>query len=243
MTYIENPKTKDSGIIGCIPQKGLCPNKCADCFFQSGRSYLEPLEKNLPNMPSQARAEDSIVRVNDGNDSMNDPKLVRRVTGGFAHKFYNSCDPKALKEFHEFPVMLTVNPGGMTSFRWHKALEPNLMAVRVRTNTWNIELVVDEVVDFYAQAGIPTILTFMAYHKIFNIKQCHDQRYILRKRTENSYYAITTAAWDMIMSRYKYNKYVHSCGKVEGELGDSHCRFCGNCLREYFATMERIRNV
>ena len=44
MSYIENPKTKGSGIIACIPQKGLCPNKCEDCFFQSGRSYLEPLE-------------------------------------------------------------------------------------------------------------------------------------------------------------------------------------------------------
>lgn len=52
MRYKENPKTKGSGIIACIPQTGVCPNKCEDCFFQSGRSYLEPLEENLPNMPT-----------------------------------------------------------------------------------------------------------------------------------------------------------------------------------------------
>jgi phosphate starvation-inducible PhoH-like protein len=40
--------------------------------------------------------------------------------------------------------------------------------------------------------------------------------------------------------RYKDNKWVHSCGKIEGELGDTHCRFCGNCLREYYATTERL---
>lgn len=46
--WIWNPKCKGSGIITCIPQAGRCPNNCADCFFQSGRSYLEPLEENLP---------------------------------------------------------------------------------------------------------------------------------------------------------------------------------------------------
>ena len=46
-----NPKTKGSGIITCIPQTGRCPNGCEDCFFQSGRSYLEPLEENLPHVP------------------------------------------------------------------------------------------------------------------------------------------------------------------------------------------------
>ncbi len=53
MDYKENPKTKGSGIICCIPQTGLCLMKCKDCFFQSGRSYLEPLEENLPNMPTR----------------------------------------------------------------------------------------------------------------------------------------------------------------------------------------------
>jgi hypothetical protein len=41
MSYIENPKTKGSGIVCAIPQPGVCPIGCEDCFFQSGRSFLE----------------------------------------------------------------------------------------------------------------------------------------------------------------------------------------------------------
>jgi len=46
----------------------------------------------------------------------------------------------------------------------------------------------------------------------------------------------------MIMSRYKYNKWVYSCGKIEGELGITSCRFCGNCIREYWAALERMNS-
>ena len=43
-----------------------------------------------------------------------------------------------------------------------------------------------------------------------------------------------------VMEKFKYNKWVYSCGKIEGELGTPACNRCGNCLREYFATMERM---
>jgi hypothetical protein len=76
MTYIENPKFKGSGILACIPQTGKCPNNCTDCFFQSGRSYLEPLEQNLPNMPPIELASTQVVRVNDGHDSNIDREKV-----------------------------------------------------------------------------------------------------------------------------------------------------------------------
>ena len=39
---------------------------------------------------------------------------------------------------------------------------------------------------------------------------------------------------------YRGNALVHSCG-TEGAEGGSACKNCGNCLREYFATMERLR--
>jgi hypothetical protein len=64
--------------------------------------------------------------------------------------------------------------------------------------------------------------------------------YVYRKRTLNSYWAITTAAWMRVMDKYRLDKWVYSCGKVEGELGVSGCRYCGNCLREYHATVERM---
>ena len=76
---IENPKTKGSGILCAIPQRGTCPLKCSDCFFQSGRSYLEPLDRNLPNLPSSEEATGRVVRMNDGNDSNNERSLVIRA--------------------------------------------------------------------------------------------------------------------------------------------------------------------
>jgi len=138
-TYKENPKTKGSGIITAIPQKGTCPNKCKDCFFQSGRSYLEPLDEHLPNMPSKAAAKRRIVRINDGNDSNHQHELVITSTKHYPMKFYNTAIPKNLEIF-DAPVVLTVNPAKMTDARAY-FLDPipkTLMFVRVRTNTWNL---------------------------------------------------------------------------------------------------------
>ena len=169
--YIENPKTKGSGILCCIPQTGACPNKCLDCFFQSGRSYLEPLDDNLPNMP--APRSDRIFRINDGNDSNVHRETVISATVQYPLRFFNTAIPKHLDEFPG-PVVLTLNPGKMTDSEFHKIdpIPKNLMFVRVRTNM--------------------------------------------------------------------YNKWVYSCGKTEGEKGGGGCRHCGNCLREFFATKERM---
>ncbi|KKL91472.1 hypothetical protein LCGC14_1894270, partial [marine sediment metagenome] len=88
--YIVNPKTKGSGILACIPQTGRCPMECDDCFFQSGRSFLEPLDENTPNMPSYGKALDRVVRVNDGNDSNINKKEVMEATRKYPMKFYNT---------------------------------------------------------------------------------------------------------------------------------------------------------
>jgi hypothetical protein len=243
MSYIENPKTKGSGIITCIPQKGLCPNGCEDCFFQSGRSYLEPLSKNLPNMPFKHTTEGRIVRVNDGNDSAWESDKVIKRTRKYDMKFYNTSDLNAVGCFNA-PVVVTVNPSGMTDIsfnafdtRYYK-MRDNLMFVRIRTNAWNIDGVVKPAVKYYSDKEVPIVLTFMAYYEQ---KPMMGLDYVFRKRTLNSYWAITTAAWMKIMDEFRLNKWVSSCGKIEGELGTTACRFCGNCLREYFATMERMR--
>jgi hypothetical protein len=241
--YIENPKTKGGGVVCCIPQVGICPMKCLDCFFQSGRSYLEPLSENLPNMPDPDWVEKCgyIVRVNDGNDSNNQRELVIKLTQVYKRKFYNTSIPKDLEKF-DAPMVLTVNPAKMTDKSAH-LLDPvpkNLMFVRIRVNTWNLKLVEDIIIHYCAR-DIPVVLTFMAYYSENDIPKAHRKNYILRKRTINSYYAITTAAWKRIMAKFKYNKWVYSCGKIEGELGTTACRHCGNCLREYFAAMERMK--
>lgn len=140
MGYIYNPKTKGSGIITAIPQKGRCPNNCEDCFFQNGRSYLEPLEENLPNMPSKEQARGMVVRVNDGNDSNNQQAFVIEACKKYEHKFYNTSIPTNLDHF-DAPVVLTVNPGNLVDKSFWKLDTPpkNLMYVRVLTNTWNAE--------------------------------------------------------------------------------------------------------
>ena len=242
MVYKFNPKTDGSGIICAIPQTGRCPNNCEDCFFQSGRSYLEPLSENLPNIPSVEQSLNHIVRVNDGNDSNVQRDVVIEMTKQFPMKFYNTAIPKNFDKF-DAPVVLTVNPGKLTDKSFHKLDEipKNLMMVRVRTNTWNMESVVFPSVEYYTTLGVPVVLTFMAYHNEDNIPISRKLQYIHRKRTLNEYWAIRTDTWHSIMEEFWNNYLVYSCGKVEGELGKTGCRYCGNCLREYFATVERMK--
>jgi hypothetical protein len=248
MPYVENPKTRGSGIVCAIPQCGRCPRACPDCFFQSGRSYLEPLEEKTPNMPDRwADVRDRVVRVNDGNDSDHERARVLAATAHYPRRFYNTSSPRDL-EGYGAPVVLTVNPGEMTDERFHypnTAHAPkNLMFVRVRTNTWNWR-VVDAAVDWWTSLEkVPVVLTFMAYHEVDSplpnpIPIGYTQDYEYRRRTLNSYWAITTGAWRRVMERYEHNPLVYSCGR-EGIT--SACRHCGNCLREWHATVERMRD-
>lgn len=242
MSYLENPKTKGSGIICAIPQTTRCPVNCKDCFFQSGRSYLEPIEDNLPNLPDPEWANRNryVVRINDGNDSNSNREEVVKAADNYNDKFYNTSIPKDLEEF-DAPVVLTLNPGKMTDEGIHilDQIPDNLMFVRVRTNTWNTQIV-QGAIDYYTEREVPVILTFMAYHDDEDIPKDHRGNYIHRKRTSNSYYAITSAAWKQIMDKYTFNYRVYSCGRVEGERGKTACRICGNCLREYFSTREWV---
>jgi len=138
------------------------------------------------------------------------------------------------------PVVLTVNPARRTdsSAVLLNPIPPNLMFVRVRTNTWNLDLV-DKVVKHYSEREVPIVLTFMAYY-MDPFKPSHAKNYTYRQRTLNSYWVITPEAWDRVMARYAGNKWVYACGKDANTFA---CSRCGNCLREYFATMQRIKAV
>jgi len=238
MAYIENPKVRGSGIVACIPQTGRCPNNCEDCFFQSGRSYLEPLAENLPNIPPPGPG---VVRMNDGNDSNVCRNLVMSVAEQYERVFYNTAIPRDLAGFRD-PVVLTVNPGRDTDSKAALVDIPNnLMFVRFRTNTWNLELC-DKVVEHYTPK-VPVILTFMAYSKWPEYAPPASRSdYRHRTRTLNPYWAITREAWKRVMDRYDDNVFVYSCGN-EDSNGGAKCARCGNCIREYFVTVERIRNA
>lgn len=239
MSYIYNPKVKDSGIICCIPQSDTCSLECEGCFFTSGRSYLEPLADNLPNMPTVEQVGLRVVKVNDGNDSGVNTSEVIAAVCDFPLKFYNT----SLPYIHHFdaPVVLTVNPGKKTDKDFYKLENQpdNLMFVRARVNTWNTKLI-NDTVDYYTSLSIPIVLTFMAYQSKESIPVGHQKHYMYRKRTTNKYYAIRTTAWENIMSCFSHSHQVYSCGKVEGLCGTTACAHCGNCLREFFVTAERM---
>jgi len=236
-TWCWNPKVKGSGIIECIPQAGRCPVGCDDCFFQSGRSYLEPLTENLPHVPSPEMATGRVVRMNDGNDSNVERELVESTAMQYEDYFFNTSINKDLESFPG-PVVLTVNPGSITDIGFHKVEKAihNLMFVRVRVNAWNVESVVDHAVDYYTDLGIPVVLTFMAYYGM-TIPNDHEHKYVWKKRTTNSYWVLKNLWMDEIESRYSTRLTVYTCGR----RGQYACFLCGNCLREYYATKERLR--
>ena len=233
MTYIRNPKTEKSGIFCCIPQEGKCKIGCKDCFFNGSRSYV----KNTPNYPPQHIAEKYPIRVNDGNDSNNDFLQVITDTMFIPMKFYNTCVPKV--EHFPSPVVLTINPSDITDTNFHKlkSIPDNLMFVRIRVNTWNIETVVKPAVDYYTSRGVPVVLTFMAYYTI-PIPEGHKHYYVTRKRTTNIYDAIKGGVWKGIMEKFEGNKLVYSCG--EDINGTISCKYCGNCMREFWNTTYRL---
>lgn len=238
MTYIENPKTKGSGILCAIPQTGHCPVGCADCFFQTGRSYLEPLERNLPNLPSIEDALNRVVRMNDGNDSNVGREIVEKVAQRYPNVFFNTSIPKDLGKFPG-PVVLTVNPGKRTDGEPILLADcpPNLMFVRVRVNTWNQDTV-DRVVSYYAGGRqVPVILTFMAYYAE-TLPEKEQWKYVWKQRTLNSYWVLKDQVYRGLVERYAGNPFVSTCGKDNGVYS---CAKCGVCLREFFSTKERLR--
>lgn len=232
--YKENPKTKGSGILCCIPQTGRCPVGCKGCFFQSGRGYLEPLDENLPNMPSYEQAEGFVVRVNDGNDSHNQMDYVIEATKIYKDKFYNTSCPDDLDDY-DAPVVLTINPGRMTDKDFHRVRSRNLMAVRFRTNTWNLDLL-EEVLEYYIQDGVTVLLTAMAYGNLEDIPEDYRDNYVERGRTLNTYWAIEYYAWQEILEDDLGVRHplIRSCGYLEGWPGGTKCKDCGNCLRLYY---------
>ena len=237
--YKDNPKTKGSGVLCAIPQTGVCPVDCEDCFFQSGRSYLEPLDENLPNVPTPSYANGFVVRMNDGNDSNVDRAAVLASAKQYGEVFFNTSITSNIADFPG-PVVLTINPSDMTDKAFHQ-LDPvprNLMFVRFRTNMWNLDLL-DQAVEMYTEQDVPVVLTFMAYYNMA-VDERFKSSYSFRKRTINSYWVLNTDAWDSVVERYKTNKYVYTCGK---DATTSGCKYCGTCLREYYATKAWIAGL
>lgn len=238
MTYVINPKTNGSHVVCCVPQKGRCPVRCSDCFFQpneetgESRAYLGKHYEYTPNIPTKNIYKGKIVRVNDCNDSNYQRDIVIKTAKQFPDKFFNTSISKDLAEFVH-PVVLTLNPGSAkkTDTRWHKIEVPNnLMFVRLRVNTWNTKLI-DEAVDYYTiKHEVPVVFTYMAYYET-PIPEEHQKYYTWRERTKNSYWVINPEEWDRIFSQYSDNKLVRTCGSDATKFACTECRNCENLYR------------
>ena len=178
--------------------------------------------------------------MSDGNDSNVKRQEVIEASSLYNDVFFNTAIPKDLEKFPG-PVVLTLNPGEMTDTDFHK-VDPvplNIMFFRIRTNTWNLPLV-EEAIRYYGPVGVPIVLTFMAYHGESDIPDSHRFMYDYRQRTLNSYYAISSMAWNQVMEEFINVPLVYSCGR-EGVSKMNSCRNCGNCIREYYAAKERMK--
>lgn len=229
---MNNPKSDGSGIIDCIPQKGKCPMECNDCFYNEG-FYLD-IEKDLPLLPSIKASQNKVVRMNSGYDSHFEKELVIRTALNYENYFFNTSYPD--QDFPG-PVVITLNPSIMTNTAIH-ILQPakNLMFFRFRANTWNIELAKRACKEYCPTH--PIVLTFMRYKSWDAIIDKHN--YSTQKHILNSYISLDKGIqWEI--REYLMHRYgpVYLCGTYWSSL----CKHCGNCLREYFRTIQTMEQL
>ena len=159
---------------------------------------------------------------NSGHDSNINKNLVMKVTEQYKKKFYNTSLPN-----FDFPgpVVFTCNgrDTDYSALMVIKGLE-NVMHVRFRTNTWNLDLL-DEVIDFYAcKHSIPVTITFMRYTDPTNIPVGHMKYYDFHKSILNMYYCLCREEQQRILdSNGTEDRMIGMCGTPES----SYCRDCG----------------
>ena len=218
-----NPKLVGSNLIDAIPQTGKCPGGCLECFYNGGRFY-RTLEEPL--LPSLEEVGGKIVRVNSGHDSNFQRDHVIESTKQYEHKFYNTSFP-----LFDFPAPVVFTCNGRTP-RFADCGE-NVMFVRVRANTWELELQ-DRLVEHYLEQDVSVVLTFMRYYDLRNVKIGHHREYEWRHSILNDYCCIKSDAALEVLGRYK-GEGVRMCGTLASSL----CVDCRNCELLYWAHLRR----
>ncbi|MBU1180342.1 hypothetical protein KJ885_05340 [Patescibacteria group bacterium] len=229
--YVENPKLKGSNIIDCIPHTGECPLNCAECFYNGGRFFRT---LNEPWMPPVELVGDKIVRVNSGHDSNIDREMVLKATQHFTSVFYNTAIGKGIDKFPA-PVVFTCNGGPTSRLKLLKPVPRNLMFVRVRVDSWDMETVDRAVKYYWEEHGVPVVLTFMRFYDGDLIPEEAKDDYEWRKNVTNSYWCPRVETVLRIAARYK-GQGVRTCGTPVS----SSCFDCRNCEFLYWDCLRRI---
>lgn len=261
MSYIENPKTKGSGIYCTIPQEyQKCKRNCSDCFFQNGRSYLEPLTENLPNIPPKEIIDNFVIRVNDGLDSGENVEHVIETTRDWPNKFYNTSwfNEFVYRKLYEYgPIVLTINPGSMTDedvFIPITNFKRFFMAVRFRANMWNQKLL-RLAIDHWTTIDVPVIITFMRYYSrpkefdnyreyyhfssVMWKRRYNHEYYIYKDHILNPSWSINEAGWHELKTLFFNNPLVFTCGAGPDK---PLCKDCGVCLQLYWRSKDERKN-
>jgi len=238
-----NPKQAESNLYDCIPQTGPCPIGCNQCFYNRPGAYYVPIDQ--PHFPTLDEVDDGIVRVNCGNDSNNQREHVIASTAQYPRRFFNTSIPT-----FDFPapVVLTGNPREEEPvptpiWAFRDGAPHNLMFVRLRVSSTNLDWVRDGIDWYTAHYQVPVVLTYMAYYDAEPqvpadvLQAAGGPCYEWRVRHINSYWCPTPAFIRWVMDQYSDNRLVSYCGSLEG----SYCRLCRNCETYYVQTIKRMK--
>ena len=184
------------------------------------RSLAEPL------IPTLEEAKGKIVRVNSGHDSNIQRQWVLDATARYPRRFYNTSIPR-----FDFPAPVVFTCNGPRLFL--VSTPPNVMFVRVRTCSWNLDEV-DRAIEFYQIGqGRQVVLTFMRYYNSEAVVQAGD--YEWRKSVLNDYWCPRPETIVRILGRYKGTG-VRMCGTSVS----SPCVDCRNCEFFYWQTQRLL---
>jgi hypothetical protein len=220
----QNPKLEGSNVIDCIPQTGKCSNGCVECYYNHDGFFTD---KKEPLIPTLEEVGDKIVRVNSGHDSNLLRDLVIETTKQYKKKFYSTSIPR-----FDFPgpVVFTCNGKYTDEASLITCDTKNLMAVRFRTNMWNL-CVLHETISFYNPYVVPVLITFMRYMNLDNIPEEYRSYYEEKKSILNTYYILKQEYKEKIYDDV-YDRHNQSLN-FACALKSSYCKDCGNCEKLY----------
>lgn len=232
---IRNPKQEGSNIFSCRVQTGICPIRCNQCYYNRDNGAAFYCDIDEPHIPDPDTLPDNaIVRFNDGHDSSIELDKVIAQAAKYKNVFYNTSRILRLDKIPA-PVVLTVNPNERTSGYIPSSIRADdlkkIMYARIRITPLFLDKGLHDVWH-WTNAGIPVVLTFMAYFDGAQIES-HKHLYEFKVRHINSYYCLLPEMMDNITQCAKLGsanpELVYTCGTRESNL----CKDCLNCETLY----------
>ncbi len=239
---MRNPKQEDTNLWDCKSQKGLCPKKCNQCYYnQLGEEH--DLVRNTIFPTLDDIGEDGIVRVNTFHDSNINRRQVIADSAKYKKKFFNT----SIYSFDKFeePIVYTANSSEETSINLdflQSAFLYKLMFIRLRVSVTNIEHVIQATDNILTFSDVPVVWTLMKYYDtVAMMKGSNDNvpiNYVLKKVLLHERWTpsiVFKEKVQLIINKFKCRR-VHLCGTLFSEL----CKDCRNCETYYYQTRKRM---